>query len=166
MITRRHIASLYALCLGLWFLLSGKTDPLLLGLGAASAALAVFVAVRMEIIDHESHPVALSGRLAWYWLWLAGQTIKANTQMARLILSPTLAIDPVVGDVHTGKRSDIGRAIFANSITLTPGTVSLNVHQEHIEVYAITPQNLRTLQAGEMLRRIPDPADSQEEGQQ
>jgi len=157
MISRKHAFSLWALCLALWFLLSGHTAPLLLGLGVLSAAITVFIALRMEIIDHESHPLALSHKLVPYWFWLAGQTVRAALKVSRIVLSRRPQIDSVVGNIPTGERSDIGRAIFANSITLTPGTVTLNVWEQHIEVYAISHENLKELQRGEMLRRIPDP---------
>lgn len=144
-----------------WLLLSGQVKPLLLGLGLASALLTVFVALRMEIIDQESHPLSHTPRLLRYWLWLAVQTVKAGLSVSCLILARHPRIDPVIGTVPTGDRSPIGRVIFANSITLTPGTLSLNVHERHVEVYALTPENLSELQSGDMLRRIPDPGAKQ-----
>lgn len=157
MISVKHVCSLFALCIGLWLLLSGHTAPLLLFLGMVSALLTVFVAVRMEIIDHESHPLSLSGKLFTYWIWLLGQIVLSACSVILAVIAPRNRVQLSTARIPTGKRSDIGRVIYANSITLTPGTVSMGVGSDFIEVCSINKANIESLEQGEMLRRIPDP---------
>lgn len=153
----KHVVSLFAVSLGIWVLLSGYMKPLMLSLGVASAVLTVFLAVRMEVIDHESHPVDISPQLLAYWFWLGVEIIKSNLIVARHVLSPHLTIKPTVARVSTGHRSDVGRTIFANSITLTPGTVTLDVGEDFIEVHGLTDELVKDLQSGAMAARVPDP---------
>ncbi|MDX1655299.1 MAG: Na+/H+ antiporter subunit E, partial [Candidatus Competibacteraceae bacterium] len=116
-----HAISLGLSCFILWLLLSGHYTPLLLCFGLASCLLVVVVARRMEVVDREGHPVHLGLGLLRYWPWLLKEIITANVQVMRCILKPQL-IDPQVIQVRPGQRSDLGRVIYANSITLTPGT--------------------------------------------
>ncbi len=153
----KHVVSLLVVVALLWFALSGYTKPLLLSLGTVSAALTVWLAVRMEIIDRESYPFEISLQLLVYWLWLGKEVIKSNIDVAQRILGPASAISPTVTRVPTGKRTDLGLAIYANSITLTPGTVSMNVEDGIIEVHALTLAGADSLHSGTMARRIPDP---------
>ena len=85
----KHALSLFVVLYGLWLLLSGHWhDPFLLGLGVVSAALTVFVAWRMEGLDHEGVPVSVVARALAYWPWLLWQIVLANFQVARRILDP------------------------------------------------------------------------------
>jgi len=125
--------------------------------GAASVALTLVLALRLDVIDHESQPIEVSHRLVLFWLWLAGQIVKSCLQVTRHILSPALDLSPTVVPVATGCRSDIGRTILANAITLTPGTVALDVGEHYIQVHALSRDIARDLQRGEMAGRVPDP---------
>jgi len=157
MISARHAAGLFGLCALLWWLLSGLTAPVLLGLGLLSCVVVVSVAMRMEIIDHESHPLALSGKLLTYWLWLLGQIFTSSANVILAIFAPKHRVAVTSARIPLDKRSDIGRVIYANSITLTPGTVAMRVEDDFIEVCSINQANIDSLLQGEMLRRIPDP---------
>ncbi len=157
MLSFKHIVGLTIVLSVAWFLLSGYTKPLLLSLGVVSVALTVSLALRMEVLDHESHPMDITAGLLIYWLWLIGQIVRSNLSVARHILSPTLKISPQLVHVPTGQRTDIGRAIYANSITLTPGTVSLDVGEDAVEVHALTREDARNLESGDMSARVPDP---------
>lgn len=159
MLSFRHVASLFVVSAALWLMLSGHFEPLLLSLGAVSATLTVVLALRMEVIDHESHPVEITWKLFVYWLWLGKEVIKSNLVVTRHILSPRTGISATVVHVATGQRTDIGRAIFANSITLTPGSVALNVEEETIEVHALSHAIANGLQGSAMSRRVPDPGE-------
>ena len=143
---------------GQWLLFSGHYSNLLLSLGVASAILTVAIAVRMEIVDRETYPMPAPLHLrAWmYWRWLAREVVKANLDVARLILSPSLPISPNVFTIKTSQRTDLGRVTFANSITLTPGTVSIDLQGDTIEIHALTQEAAKTLQTGEMDRRVTD----------
>ena len=157
MISARHAASLFVVCGALWLLLSWQTKPLLLGLGLASVVLTLIVALRMEILDHESHPLALSPKLLRYWVWLGGQVVLSSLAVSLAVVAPRGRIAPATARIPTGERSDIGCTIFANSITLTPGTVSMIVEDSFIEIHSLNGDNIASLHQGEMLRRIPDP---------
>lgn len=142
-----------SLCLT-WLLLSGHYTPLLLGLGAASVACIVWIAHRMDVIDHEGQPIQLRLSTPLYWLWLLGQILKSNIDVARRILTPGLPISPRVIQVKTHEQTELGKVIYANSITLTPGTVSMRVHEGKITVHALTEDGAQELAAGNMDRRV------------
>lgn len=135
-----------------WLALSGYYTAMLLGLGAASCALVAWLCARMNIVDAESHPLQLARRIPGYWLWLAVETLKSNWAVARCLLAWPPA-DPVSGDVPTPLTQDLSRATLANSITLTPGTLTLDVFEDHMRVHALRPDLLEDLRAGEMVRR-------------
>ena len=138
----------------LWLLLSGHYEPLLLSLGAVSCMLVAWIAYRMDVADHEGHPIHLTWRVLFYWIWLFWEIIKSNVQVARLILAPRLAISPTVIKVKASQPDDLGHVTYANSITLTPGTVSIDVRDATIEVHAITREMAEGLLDGEMDRRV------------
>ncbi len=150
-----HLVSLTLVLLGLWLALSGLFQPLLLGLGLASTLAVVAIAVRMDVVDHEGHPLHLHWvRLAAYWTWLLKEIIKANFDVARRILHPSLPISPTVIDLPATQRTDLGRVIYANSITLTPGTVTIDVNERGVRVHALTREAAAALGTGEMDRRV------------
>ena len=138
----------------LWLLLSGYYLFLLLSLGLVSVLLTVVIAVRMDIVDHETYPLHITWRVISYWIWLAWEIVKANVDVARCILSPSLPISPKVTRVRASQRSAIGLVTYANSITLTPGTVSIEVENDTIVVHALTEAAEHALQEGEMDRRV------------
>ena len=152
-----HALSLWLFCFGLWLLLSGFFDnSLLLSFGALSCALVVFVAWRVETIDPEEQPLRprLGPQLLWYWPWLLWQVVLANVDVAKRILDPKLPIDPTMIELKPSQRSDLGRVIYANSITLTPGTVTTSLSGDSLEVHALTREGADDLLAGDMDRRV------------
>jgi multicomponent Na+:H+ antiporter subunit E len=151
-----HSISLAFALAVLWLLLSGHLEPLLLALGAVSVALVVYLGRRMTVIDHESHPVHLTRGLLAYWPWLALQIVRSGFDVLRRILSPAQRISPTVLRIPIRQRTDLGRVIHANSITLTPGTVSMEVYDDSIAVHALARDIAEDLLRGEIDRRIPD----------
>ncbi len=146
--------SLYFVLAAVWLLWSGHYTGLLLTLGALCCALVVYIAHRMDVIDHEGHPSHLTWRFPGYWLWLSVEIVKANLDVTRRVLDLRLPIDPRLFEVKTSQRTDLGRVIYANSITLTPGTVSTDVGAETIQVHAIGAEGERDLQAGAMDAKV------------
>lgn len=143
-----------ALCI-LWLLLSGHFfSALLLGLGLASAAAVVFIAHRMDVIDHEGHPVHLGWRATIYLPWLLGEIVKANIDVARRIIQPSMPIRPNLLRVKGSQKSELGNVIYANSITLTPGTVTVELEDSLLSVHAITAEAAEEVLSGEMDRRV------------
>ena len=139
----------------LWLLLSGHYDsPLLLTLGVISSIAVVFIAQRMDVIDHECVPLQVRFGFIGYLAWLTKEIILANIAVAKIILSPSLPLGPLLCRVKTSQNTDVGRVIYANSITLTPGTVSVEVEDGDIIVHAISGDLARDTANGDMDRRV------------
>jgi len=149
-----HAVSLWAVLFATWLLFSGIYQPLLLIMGAVSCLAVVLIAHRMDVVDHEGHPIHLGLRAIGYWFWLWGEIAKSNINVARRILDPKLPIDPVLITVKTSQPSELGQVVYANSITLTPGTVSIQVSDDEILVHALSSDLAADLETGEMDRRV------------
>ncbi len=148
-------ASLALVLFVTWLLLSGVYDSwLLLGLGVASVLVVVLISWRMGILDPEGQPTHLGARALRYWPWLLWEIAKANIDVARRTLSPGPGISPTLVRVPTRLNSDLGRVIYANSITLTPGTISVDVDQDSILVHALSREGASDVESGEMERRV------------
>lgn len=151
-----HALRLAILLFGLWLGLSGHLEALLLGLGLASTLLAVTIARRMDRVDRERTAARVPLRLLRFWFWLLGRVIAANLHVVRCIVMPGRTISPQVFTVPLPQQSELGRVIYANSVTLTPGTVTLRVSQDCLLVHALTREAARKLQTGDMARQVPD----------
>lgn len=148
-----------ALSLGLvlfatWILLSGHYTPLLLTLGVASTVLSVLIALRMDVVDRESHPVHLTPGLVGYLGWLLVEIVKASIDVTKRIWSPAMPVSPAVYHLRATQPSELGQVIYANSITLTPGTVTLGIEDGDLYVHAIAEDVGDDLAEGEMDRRV------------
>jgi multicomponent Na+:H+ antiporter subunit E len=146
--------SLAAVLFATWLLLSGYFTGLLITLGVISCLGVVLIAARMDVIDHESLPIHVGWQYLLYLPWLIWQIVLSNIDIARRIITPSLPISPEVRRIPCGQQTDLGRVIFANSITLTPGTVSLQVLDDEILVHALTEQSLADLEEGTMNRKV------------
>ena len=150
-----QIISLAVVLSVLWLLLSGHWhDPLLIGLGIASVLLSLVVSIRMGVIDREGHPVHLALRGIVYWPWLIKEIVVANVDVAKAILGLTDAVRPSVFTIKASQHTDLGKAIYANSITLTPGTVTIGLSGDEMTIHALTPAAREGLDTGEMDRRV------------
>lgn len=137
-----------------WLLLSGYLKPLLLIFGAVSCLFVAWLWTREHRVDDQNVALRLHwGRWLAYTVWLFGQIIKSAIDVSRRILDPKLPISPTVAQVPA-ELSDVGKVIYANSITLTPGTVSINLSNNQIVVHALTHETMDDLEAGEMYRRV------------
>jgi len=146
--------SLLAFLAGTWLLLSGHYETLILAFGAVSCAIVTLLVYRMDVVDRESHPVHLGWRLPVYQCWLLWEIVKANIDVARRIIDPRLPISPTVVTLDASQPTELGHVIYANSITLTPGTVTLEVHRDRLEVHALSREAAEALAKGEMDRRV------------
>ncbi len=125
----------------IWLLLSGYFDhPLLLVLGAASVILSVFLSHRAGMLDQEGVPGGVFPGIVPYMGWLTFEIGKANIEVARQALAITPTLSPKMFTVPIPPKSTVGQVIFANSITLTPGTVSVSLNEDHILVHALTEE--------------------------
>ncbi|MFH1568776.1 MAG: Na+/H+ antiporter subunit E [Gemmatimonadota bacterium] len=137
-----------------WLLWSGYYTPLLLSCGAASCLLVVWLARRMSIADPEGHPIHLLGRGLVYAPWLIWSVVRSNVDVAFRILSPSLPISPRILRVRASQKTDLGRAVYANSITLAPGTVAVDLEGDVVTVHALTAESAAELRSGSMDRKV------------
>lgn len=139
-----------------WLLLSGHYTPFLI---AAGAVFAIFIAVaarRIGYADEEGHPVELVPAGFVFWPWLVKEIVKSALAVTRIILQPGLPISPVLIRVKPSERTAVGTVTYANSITLTPGTLTVEVDRakDELVVHALTKEGAEELLAGEMDRRV------------
>lgn len=140
-----------------WLLLSGQFEPLLLGLGLTSVALTIFLLKRMNVIDHESYPLHLSSRFPAFFMYIFRAIVNANIDVFKCIIkSSGKSISPRLIEIPVPQKTDLGRVIYANAITLTPGTVSVALTKDKIIVHALTKEAADDLSAGTMAKAIPD----------
>lgn len=150
----RFLIGLLVLLTAFWLALSGHYTPLLLGLGAASVALVVWLAVRMEVVDHEATPLHITLRLPGFWLWLAWQVLVSALDVAMRVLRGPSALQPAMRRFRHSQQSAMGEATLANAITLTPGTLSVRIDGDLIEVHSVHERLLDDLEAGGMRDRV------------
>jgi len=152
--TMRYLISLALVLAALWLGLSGVYKPLLFALGAASVLFVVWMSRRMEVVGVEHNPVLYSWGLPVYWLWLLAEIVKSNIDVARAALGSPDRLHPRIVTVPVTLRSAVAKVTYANSITLTPGTVTLLLEADEIEAHALTPAAASGLESGAMARKI------------
>ena len=148
--------SLFVLLFLTWLLLSGIYTGLLLGLGALSCLVVVAICRRMRIVDPEGHPNHLIPGLLRYTPWLLWAIVKANIDVARRIVHPRLPMSPRMIQVEASQKTHLGQVIYANSITLTPGTVAVETDEGTIDVHALTREAAEDVCSGTMDSRVTD----------
>jgi multicomponent Na+:H+ antiporter subunit E len=135
----KHLVALAVSLMVVWLLWSGHYDAFLLTLGGMSVAFVVALCWRMGIVDGESVPLGLRyGRWSFYLVWLAKEIVVANLDVTRRILKREMPIRPRMIELISHQQTDLGRVIYANSITLTPGTVAVDVQEDRIRVHALS----------------------------
>lgn len=143
-----------------WFALSGQTSPQFLVLAVVSILLSVWIAARFRIIDRDGSPYHRALQLTLYMAWLIVEIIKSNVAVIARIVGPKSKIDPAMVLIRTSARSDVGKALFANSITLTPGTVTVDVDGDKLKVHALMREQATVASFEPMDRRAAAAADS------
>lgn len=143
-----------ALLIAAWVLWSGMFKPLLLGLGAFSCALAGYIAVRMGYFDSRVFALRFNMRLLGFWAWLLTEIVKSSLEVARIVLSRNLRLSTRVVEIDASRLSPVDQAVLGNSITLTPGTLTLDDKDGRLLVHALTAEGAEALEEGEMLRRV------------
>ena len=155
----RSALALFLLLCGVWLLCSGPFSldghHLLIPLfGLGSCAGVTWLALRMGIVDPEAVPVHLLGRALRYSPWIAVEVVKANLDVAGRVLRPGLPIAPEIMRVKPSQKTDLGRVLYANSITLTPGTVTIEAEGDHLLVHAIAREAAAGLETGAMDAKV------------
>ena len=148
-----HSISLFAcLCL-FWLLLSGFFTPFLLSAGVGCALVVVWFAQRMDVVDHEGHPIHLGAKALLYWPWLLKEIAKSAWDVSKIILHPKLPISPTLVRFKPTQTTDVGLVIHAQSITLTPGTITIEAGPNEFLVHGLTQAGAEGVINSEMDRR-------------
>jgi len=152
----KHIVNLGVLLLALWLGLSGQIKPLMLTLGLVSTLLVVYLSARMDAIDREIYPARLTVLMWRFWLFLAREIVVANIDVIKRIFRPGKNISPQLFELPLTLKTDLSRVIYANAITMTPGTVSANLNKKTITVHTLTIEAAHDLHSGRMARAVPE----------
>jgi multicomponent Na+:H+ antiporter subunit E len=148
-----HALALAATLFAFWLLLSGIYTPFLIGAGLATALAVALLARRMEILDREGHPIHVALAALAYWPWLVKEIVKSGWQVSRIILDPDLPVSPTLVRFRPSQKTAVGLATHANSITLTPGTITVDASHDEFLVHALTREGAQGVVASEMDRR-------------
>lgn len=146
--------SLAACLFAFWLALSGHYVPFLIAAGAASAGACLAAAIRMRVVDAEGHPIEMFRGALTYFPWLIGEIAKSAWNVTKIILHPALPISPTMTVVRASQKTTVGIATYANSITLTPGTITVAAHGNELTVHALVKDGALDLEGGGMDRRV------------
>lgn len=149
----RHIG-LAGILFFFWLILSGHYTPFLVIAGAVCAALCVFAVLRVRVADAEAFPIELLRGAVTYYPWLIREIAKSAWAVTKIILHPRLPISPTMTVVRASQNTSAGIATYANSITLTPGTITVGVNGKELAVHALTVGGALDLEGGGMDRRV------------
>jgi len=140
-----------------WLLLSGRIGaPYFLSLGASVGIVLWMNPGRPFPGLHPARGGGMralargGGFLLWYLVWLFWNMVKANLQVAWIILHPRLPVDPAFIVFSTTMESDLARVVLANSITLTPGTITVDLKDDQLLVHALAPATASGLTTGKL----------------
>lgn len=137
-----------------WLILSGKLEFTFLLLGAFSVAVVCWISWRVD----ETESAAISRhfilRLPRYLIWLGKEVLLSSVSVLRRIWSPQRVVRPQVAVTPAADMSMLSQVTYANSITLTPGTLAMAVNDVSIEVHALDARDMASLDAGRMLERV------------
>ena len=148
-----RIVSLGAALFAFWLALSGHYTAFLVGLGALSAVLCGYLAAKLRIAD-ETFAFHLLPRALTYWTWLVWEIVKSACLVSSKVLDPRLPISPTMLRVKAGQKTPVGIATYANSITLTPGTLTVGIDGSELIVHALDATGADDLEAGRMDSRV------------
>ncbi len=151
---QRTTISLGILLIAFWLLNSGHYAPLMLFFGAFSVAVVLIITLRMDVVDAEAQPLHLVRVIPAYYLWLLKELVVSNIDVAQSIWRGKSSISPAMATLKCDLKTDIGRVIYANSITLTPGTVAIDIDQNSVTVHALVAKSIDALRSGDMEARV------------
>ena len=130
--------TLFIVLFGFWLLMSGYYTPLILSLGVLSCILCVYLTIKGKFLDNETLPIYFFPRLIQYTLWLIKEILKSNIQTAKVIIMKSE--EPELFSVKATQKTNEGKVTYANSITLTPGTVTTQIKNNTFEIHALTEE--------------------------
>ena len=149
--------------MGMWLLLSGHYEPFYLCFGLLSVAIVVYfsrgllgsVVFRGDGTRSQSFlTLEPWHRMATYLPWLLLAIVKANLQVAAIVLNPKMPINPMIIRFRAPLPSDVAQVTLAQSITLTPGTVTVDLEGSDYTVHALTAESAEDLLNGTMQAKV------------
>jgi len=143
---------LFLVLFGFWLLMSGYYTPLILSLGVISCLLCVYLTIKGKFLDNETLPIYFFPRLIQYTLWLIKEILKSNIQTAKVIIMKSE--EPELFSVKATQKTNEGKVTYANSITLTPGTVTTQIKNDIFEVHALTKDFGDDVRSSEMDKMV------------
>ncbi len=143
---------LFFILLLVWLLLSGHYTFLIISLGVISCFFCVYLTRRANILDNELVPVTFFPRIIQYIIWLIKEIIVSNISTAKVIL--TNSENPEIFIVKCTQKTPEGKTTYANSITLTPGTVTTDIKNNILEVHALTSEFGDDVRSGDMDKKV------------
>jgi len=143
---------LFFILFSLWLLMSGHYNVLIVSLGTISCAFCVYVAKRGKLIDDEGLPIFFMPRLLNYLTWLFKEILKSNLSTAKVIINGK--VEPETFTVKTSQVTDVAKVTYANSITLTPGTVTTKIQKGVFEVHALNSDFGNDVRTNEMDKKV------------
>ena len=143
---------LFFILFSLWLLMSGHYNVLIVSLGIISCAFCVYVAKRGKLIDDEGLPIFFMPRLLNYLIWLFKEILKSNLSTAKVIINGK--VEPETFNVKTSQVTDVAKVTYANSITLTPGTVTTKIQKGVFEVHALNSDFGNDVRTNEMDKKV------------
>ena len=130
--------TLFIVLFGFWLLMSGYYTPLIISLGVISCLVCVYLTIKGKFLDNETLPIYFFPRLIQYTIWLIKEILKSNIQTAKVIIMKSE--EPELFSVKATQKTNEGKVTYANSITLTPGTVTTQIKNDTFEVHALTKE--------------------------
>ena len=137
-----------------WLLLSGHYSALILSFGAVSLLIVIWFMWRMDRVDESLGVPPMRPRMLYYLLWLMWQVVLSNIDLVRRIWDPALPIRPTWQRLDIKVTSSLAKTLYANSITLTPGTLTTDVREDHFMVHSLSPDGIEDLRKGGMEEQI------------
>jgi len=147
-------ASLTIVMVGFWLVLSGDYTAIILVAGSISILGVVVLAHRRSLVLDQGHPAHLVLQAVTYLPWLVLEIAKASWQFTKIILNPKLPISPTLICARASLKTSVGRPVYANSITRTPGTISAEVSGDEFLIHAIRLEGADDLATGAMDERV------------
>ena len=144
--------TLFIVLFGFWLLMSGYYTPLILSLGVISCLLCVYLTIKGKFLDNETLPIYFLPRLIQYSLWLIKEILKSNIATAKVIIMKSE--EPELFSVKATQKTNEGKVTYANSITLTPGTVTTQIKNDIFEVHALTKDFGDDVRSSEMDKMV------------
>jgi multicomponent Na+:H+ antiporter subunit E len=141
--------------MALWLMLSGIYKPMLIGFGIVSVALVMVIVRRMDQVDGDHVRISIKPiQFFFYLFWLSIEIAKSNWRVTKIILARAMPIRQNLFEVPYTQTSDLGQVIFANSITLTPGTLTIETETGDFLVHALSYESADMDALADMDRRV------------